>query len=70
MTYYAETGPRRGIDKSTLVICFHEDGLIQRYDASSKEWVTDYEMSQIFTGDIECEPISEQQANEIIKRIS
>lgn len=69
MTYYAETGPGFGVEESKLLIRDSENGPIQRYDIKTKSWVTDYEMCQIFTGDIECDVISESTANEIIARL-
>lgn len=70
MIYYAETAPGYGIEKSKLIIREQDNELIQRYDISTKSWVEDVSMYQIFTGDIECEPISEQQANKIIEGLS
>lgn len=70
MDYYAKTGPGYGIDKSNLIIRSLENQLIQRYDLKKRQWIPDVEMYQIYTGGIECEPITEQQANELVERLS
>lgn len=67
MNYYALTGPGYTID-TCWGLARHGDGLIERYDKEEKQWVVDDEMCQIYTGDIECDRISEEKAYQIIKR--
>lgn len=68
MKYYTQTGSGYDVDKTRLIIRDDDNGSIQRYDIKTTSWITEYEMPQIFIGDIECEPIAE--AKEIIARLS
>lgn len=45
-----------------------EDVVIQRYDESAQQWVTDFEMSQIHFGGIPTKRITEEEANKIIQQ--
>ncbi len=44
----------------------HDDGKIERYDKQSHGWVDDYEMSGIYTGEIDCDPVEKDVADRII----
>lgn len=54
-------------DDGNILIRYREDGLIERYDNDQKKWIDDPEMSAIFTDEMPSRPISETQANSIIK---
>lgn len=46
-----------------------ESGVIEQYDEKTKEWRSaDSGMSGIYSGEIECEVITEKQAKEIMQR--
>lgn len=51
------------------VLIRHRDGArIERYSFGSHRWVEDSEMLQIYTGDINVDTITEEEAKEVIKR--
>ncbi|MCI6660076.1 MAG: hypothetical protein SOW48_03575 [Peptoniphilaceae bacterium] len=45
-----------------------EGALVQRYDIDSNSWVEDVEMAQIYFGGIPVRSITEEEANEIIRK--
>ncbi len=45
-----------------------DDAFIERYAYGSHRWVNDSEMLQIYTGDIDVNPITEEEAKEVIER--
>ena len=50
------------------LIRHRDDALIERYAYGSHRWVNDSEMLQIYTGDIDVNPITEEEAKEVIER--
>lgn len=55
------------IDEDTLVRRNVESPKMERYDSDSKEWVSDWSLSEIFTGDVRVRKITEKEAEKIIK---
>lgn len=64
MNYYIEDSifPK----KHPLLMRFSENDFSERYDYSLKKWVIDKTLSRIYTGEIECIPITEKEAKEAI----
>lgn len=57
------------IANCTDLLRIAENGTIEQYDAKGREWrKADDGMSGIYSGEIECEPITAKQANEIMQR--
>lgn len=53
----------------TELLRIDESGVIEQYDAITKEWrIAENGMSGIYSGEIECETITEKQADEIKQR--
>lgn len=50
-----------------ILIRYGKQKPIQRYDKDKKKWVNDREMLAIFTDKMPSRPISEDQAEDIIK---
>jgi len=67
MIYYLEDDFTAIPNKNRLIR--HEDGkFIERYDFGLGRWVNDSEMLKIYTGEIDVNEISEDEANKEIKR--
>lgn len=64
--YYLEDFAPPG--RPPKLIRHRDDALIERYNFSSRHWVEDSEMLQIYTGDISVDTITEEEAKEVIKR--
>ena len=45
-----------------------DEVVIQRYDKTKMDWVTDYDMCKIYFGGIPVRNITEEEANEIIRK--
>lgn len=43
-----------------------EGQLIERYDRTTKKWIPDVEMLQIYTGDIDTNNISEEEVKKLL----
>lgn len=50
-----------------ILIRYNEDGTIEIYDVSNKEWIFDIEMAAIFTDKMPSRPISKEDAMNIIE---
>lgn len=56
-------------DKASRMLRVYANGTIEQYDVKLKKWRNaDTGTSGIYTGDIEVEPISKEQAETIVKR--
>ncbi|NBK97103.1 MAG: hypothetical protein EOM50_03635 [Erysipelotrichia bacterium] len=55
-------------DNGNIVIRDFDDGNIERYDSVKKEWVQDFDMSQIYYGGIPVKPLTEKEAFEQINK--
>lgn len=64
--YYLEDFVPPG--RKPRLIRHRDDALIERYEYSSRKWVNDSEMLQIYTGDIDVDPITEEEVKEVIER--
>ena len=53
-------------DDGNIIIRDHENVPIQRYDKERKEWVTDWNMCGIYSGDIPVKVISKEEAERMI----
>lgn len=49
-------------DNGNVVIRDKDDADIERFDHSAGEWVTDWDMCGIYSGDIPAEVITEEEA--------
>lgn len=62
------------VTRNTILNCTDllrvaESGVIEQYDEKSQKWRdADNGMSGIYSGEIECETITEKQAKEIMQR--
>lgn len=56
------------IDNCTALLRIDGEGAIEQYDKANKEWAAAQGMSGIYSGDIECEAVSKEQAGEIIEK--
>ena len=57
------------LEKCTALLRISGDGVIEQYDTKIKDWRSaDNGMSGIYSGDIDCEPISKAEADEIMQR--
>lgn len=54
------------LKRKPILIRQRNHALIERYDYNSHSWVEDGEMLQIYTGDLDCLPITEDEIKEII----
>lgn len=66
MKYAALTGPGYTVNTCWGLVRMHDDGKIERYDKQSHGWVDDYEMSGIYTGEIDCDPVEKDVADRLI----
>lgn len=66
MRYFALTDPYDGIDTCKSIIRIG-DGLPERY--TNGEWVEDVELLGVYCGDIESTPLTDQQAEALIRRL-
>lgn len=53
-------------DDGNTIIRDDDDAPIQRYDKERKEWVTDWNMCGIYSGDIPVKVISKEEAERMI----
>lgn len=54
-------------DDGNILIRYAYNKPIQRYDRLKGKWVTDWDMTGIFSGDIPCKMLTEQEANKRIR---
>ncbi len=54
-------------DDGNIIIRVEPHTSIQRFDKKKKRWVIDWNMCGIYSGDIPCRPLTEQEANRMIE---
>ena len=50
------------IDENLIVRRELDSPKFERYDAESKQWILDWDLSEIFTGDVRTKPLKEDEA--------
>lgn len=49
------------IDENLIVRREPDSPKFERYDAESKQWIPDWDLSEIFTGDVRTKPLKEDE---------
>ena len=63
--YYIEDTPFKPKEQQKIMR-FQRGKFPEEYDFKSRQWIINKDLSQIYFGGIECDPITEKEAEEII----
>lgn len=54
-------------NEKPILVYWEEDNFPQRYDYKQNKWVIDKTLNRVFIGELYLDPITKEQAEEIIK---